>query len=59
VAVRLRLVLSRFTVSDRCNETSVVTARRGRVYVRDHNKGASEVLPAGRTYVAKPRRRGR
>jgi hypothetical protein len=52
LAVRNRLVLSRFRVADRCNATSVVELRRGRVRVQDHNKGEQTILNGRRTYVA-------
>jgi hypothetical protein len=55
LSIRNRRTLSRFTVSDRCNGTSVVESRAGRVHVRDNTRGAS-ILTGRRTYVAKPRR---
>lgn len=55
LSIRNRRTLSRFTVSDRCNGTSVVESRAGRVYVRDNTRG-TYILTGRRTYVAKPRR---
>ena len=46
---------ARFTVADRCNKTSVVTSRRGRVRVQDHNKGVSKILSGRQTYVVRSR----
>ena len=55
LAIRKRLVVSRFSVSDRCNETSVVQLSAGRVWVADHNKRGT-ILTGRGTYVARPRR---
>jgi hypothetical protein len=56
LSIRNRPTLSRFTVSDRCNGTSVVESRAGRVHVRDNNTRGTYILTGRRTYVAKPRR---
>lgn len=56
LAMRNRQVLSRFTVSDRCNATSVVSTRAGRVMVNDHNTRGTYILKGRRTYVARARR---
>ena len=49
-------VVSRFSVADRCNATSVVELRRGRIGVNDHNKrGGTKVLTGRQTYVARSR----
>jgi hypothetical protein len=49
-------VVSRFSVADRCNATSVVQLRRGRVGVNDHNKrGGARILTGRQTHVARSR----
>jgi hypothetical protein len=53
LALLNRQVLSRFTVSDRCNGTSVVSTRAGRVMVNDHNTRDTHLLKGRRTYVAR------
>jgi hypothetical protein len=55
LAKRNRLIASRYTVSDRCNSTSVVNLRKGRLQVADHGKRATYVLNGRRTYVARGR----
>ena len=49
---RKRRIVSRFRVADRCNATSVVALRRGRVLVRDVR--GSKTLTGRQTYVARP-----
>jgi hypothetical protein len=55
VAIRNRRVLSRFSVADRCNNTSVVESKQGRVYINDHNTRKRKLLTGRGTYVARPR----
>jgi hypothetical protein len=50
-----RPVVSRYTVADRCNGTSTVATRAGRVYVTNQNTGEKKVLGRGQKYVARSR----
>jgi hypothetical protein len=51
--VRNRPVVSRYTVADRCNQTSSVVSRAGRVHVRNRNTGEFKILKPKQTYVAR------
>jgi hypothetical protein len=57
-SVRNRSVVSRYTVADRCNRTSTVVSRAGRVHVRNRNTGDVKILKPKQTYVARPNRGG-
>jgi hypothetical protein len=53
--VNNRPAVARYTITDRCNKTTVVQSRAGRVYVRDHNRRTPKVLTGRQTYVTRPR----
>ncbi len=53
LAIRNRLVPARFTLSDRCNGSSVVRSRAGRIHVTDRGTRGTYVFRGTKTYVAR------
>jgi hypothetical protein len=53
LAIRNRLVPARFTLSDRCDGSSVVQPRAGRIHITDRGTRGTFVFTGKKTYAAR------